>query len=88
MTETVEQLSCQELVELVTDYLEGALAPVERARFEAHIEPCDGCRTYLEQIRTTIELTGRLTPEQLEPAAEAALLDAFRDWHSRSSNPS
>ena len=87
MTETVEQLSCQELVELVTDYLEDALPPVERARFEAHIEPCDGCRTYLEQIRTTIGLTGRLTPEQLDPAAEAALLGAFRDWHSRSSDP-
>ena len=87
MTGTVEQLSCQELVELVTDYLEDALPPVERARFEAHIEPCDGCRTYLEQIRTTIGLTGRLTPEQLEPAAEAALLGAFRDWHARSSDP-
>jgi anti-sigma factor RsiW len=83
MTETAEQLSCQELVELVTDYLEGALQPGERARFEAHIKPCDGCRAYLHQIRTTIELTGRLTPEQLEPAAEAALLSAFRDWHSR-----
>jgi anti-sigma factor RsiW len=87
MTETVEQLSCQELVELVTDYLEDALPPGERARFEAHIEPCDGCRTYLEQIRTTIELTGRVTPAQLDPAAEAALLGAFRDWHSRSSGP-
>ena len=67
MTETVEQLSCQELVELVTDYLEDALPPVERARFEAHIEPCDGCRAYLEQIRTTIELTGRLTPSNSSP---------------------
>jgi anti-sigma factor RsiW len=83
MTEIAEQLDCQELVELVTDYLEGALPPEDRARFEAHIVPCDGCRTYLEQIRTTIELTGRLTPEQLDPRAEAALLDAFRDWKSR-----
>ena len=83
MNETAEQLSCQELVELVTEYLEGALPPAERARFEAHIEPCDGCRAYLQQIRTTIELTGQLTPEQLEPAAEAALLGAFREWHSR-----
>ena len=82
MTETAMELSCQELVELVTDYLEGALPPAERARFEAHIEPCEGCRTYLEQIRTTIELTGGLTPEQLEPAAEAALLSAFRNWSS------
>jgi anti-sigma factor RsiW len=83
MTEIAEQLDCQELVELVTDYLEGALPPEDRARFEAHIVPCDGCRTYLEQIRTTIELTGRLTPEQLDPRAEAALLGAFRDWKSR-----
>jgi anti-sigma factor RsiW len=82
MNETVEQFSCQELVELVTEYLEDALPPDERARFEAHIEPCDGCRAYLQQIRTTIELTGQLTPEQLEPAAEAALLGAFREWHS------
>jgi anti-sigma factor RsiW len=83
MTETVNEISCQELVELVTDYLEGALPSVERARFEAHIVPCDGCRNYLEQIRKTIELTGRLSPEQLDPAAEAALLGAFREWHSR-----
>ena len=82
MTETVEQLSCQELVELVTDYLEDTLPPEERARFEAHVEPCDGCRTYLEQMRTTIQLTGRITPEDVEPEAEAALLAAFRNWHS------
>ena len=83
MTDTVTEISCQELVELVTEYLEDALPPGERARFEAHIVPCDGCRNYLEQINTTIELTGQLTPEQLDPAAEAALLGAFRDWHSR-----
>ena len=83
MTETAEQLSCQELVELVTDYLEAALPPEERARFEAHVEPCDGCSTYLEQMRTTIQLTGRITPEDVEPEAEAALLAAFRNWHSR-----
>ena len=83
MTDTVMEISCQELVELVTEYLEGALPPAERARFEAHIVPCDGCRKYLEQIRKTIELTGRLTPEQLDPQAEAALLGAFRQWHSR-----
>jgi hypothetical protein len=50
------------------------------ARFEAHIEPCDGCRTYLEQMRTAIELTGRLKPDDVGPGAEAALLSAFRDW--------
>jgi anti-sigma factor RsiW len=80
VTEAVAKLSCQELVELVTDYLEGALSAGDRARFEAHIEACDGCTRYLAQIRVTIELTGRLAPEQLDPAAEAALLEAFRDW--------
>ena len=76
-------MTCRELTELVTDYLEDALPPEERACFEAHVEPCDGCSKYLEQMRTTIELTGRLTPEQLSPDAEAALLGAFRDWHTR-----
>lgn len=74
------EISCQELVELVTDYVEHALSAEERQRFEAHISNCDGCRTFLEQIRTTIALAGRVTPEQLDPDAEAALLGAFRDW--------
>lgn len=83
MSNGVEQLSCQELVELVTDYFEGALSPEDEARFEAHVEPCDGCSIYLEQMRTTIQLTGTLKRHQLEPSAEAALLDAFRDWNGR-----
>ena len=82
MTETVEQLSCQELVELVTDYLEGALPAEQRARFEAHLEPCRGCTEYVEQMRATIELVGRLTPEDVSSEAEAALLGVFRDWKS------
>ena len=80
MTEIADQLSCQELVELVTAYLDDALSAADRARFEAHIAGCDGCTGYLEQIRVTIALTGRLVPEQLDPAAEAKLLDVFRDW--------
>jgi anti-sigma factor RsiW len=83
VTEIADQLSCQELVELVTAYLDHALPAADRARFEAHIAGCDGCTGYLEQIRVTIALTGRLVPEQLDPAAEAALLDAFRDWRRR-----
>jgi anti-sigma factor RsiW len=78
----VEQLSCQELVELVTDYLEGALPPDETARFEAHIGTCDGCNVYLEQMRQTIELTGRLSVDALAPEAERRLLEAFRGWRS------
>jgi predicted anti-sigma-YlaC factor YlaD len=80
MTRTTGELRCQELVELVTDYLEGALPPNERARFDAHLELCDGCNGYLEQMRVTIELVGRLTPRDLTPEAETALLGVFRDW--------
>jgi anti-sigma factor RsiW len=79
---SVEQLSCQELVELVTDYLENALSPSERASFEHHLAGCTGCHEYVEQMRATIELTGRLTPDDLSPEAAEALLAAFRDWQS------
>ncbi|MFL5920327.1 MAG: anti-sigma factor family protein [Gaiellaceae bacterium] len=82
MNVDVEQLSCQELVELVTGYLEGALVPEERSRFEHHIGRCDGCTTYLEQMRQTIALTGRLAPSAVSPEAERALLLAFRGWRS------
>jgi anti-sigma factor RsiW len=77
---TYEELSCQELVELVTDYLEGALPAELHDRFERHIAHCSGCQTYLEQMRGTIRVTGSLTPEALSPEAERALLDAFRGW--------
>jgi predicted anti-sigma-YlaC factor YlaD len=80
VTNDLVQLSCQELVELVTDYLEGVLPGEERARFEEHIGPCSGCREYVEQMRTTIELVGRLEPAALDPEAERALLRAFRGW--------
>jgi anti-sigma factor RsiW len=77
-----EQLSCQELVELVTDYLEGGLSVDERARFEAHVGRCDGCNVYLEQMRQTIRLTGMLPADALAPEAERDLLEAFRGWRS------
>jgi anti-sigma factor RsiW len=79
---SIEPLSCQELVELVTSYLEGALPQDERASFEHHIEGCAGCHEYVRQMRQTIELTGRLAPTDVSPEAEAALLAAFRDWKS------
>lgn len=82
MTVELEQLSCQELVELVTDYLEGALSAEERERVERHLDACEGCHTYVEQMRQTIELTGRLTVEDVSPEAERALLEAFRAWHT------
>jgi predicted anti-sigma-YlaC factor YlaD len=78
--ETYEELSCQELVELVTDYLEGAMPEGLRLRFERHVAECSGCRTYLEQMRLTIRATGTLTVEAVTPEAEEALLEAFRGF--------
>lgn len=73
-------LACQELVELASDYLEGGLSSADRARIEAHLRACDGCTEYVAQMRRTIELTGRLVPEALDPAAREQLLVAFRQW--------
>lgn len=75
-----DDLTCQEFVELVTDYLEGALAPSERARFEAHLLDCDDCPIYLDQMRQTIVAVGALSAERLDPAAKEDLLTIFRDW--------
>ena len=74
------ELTCQELVELVTDYLEGALSAMERARFEAHLTECDLCPEYLEQMRQTIRTCARLTEESLPPQAKHDLLELFRSW--------
>lgn len=82
MNQQFEQLSCQELVELVTDYLEGALSEEERLRFEDHIGRCGACKIYLEQIRQTVALLGRLPEPALSPDAERELLEAFRGWRS------
>ena len=75
-----DAISCQELVELVTDYLEGALEPADLRRFEEHIADCGKCTEYLAQLRATIEVTGRITSGDISPEAESALLDAFRGW--------
>jgi anti-sigma factor RsiW len=76
-------MTCRELVELVTDYLEGALPPEDVARFESHVAACPGCASYLEQVRTTIAVT-RASGHVADPQAVAPLLAAFRDWHRRS----
>ena len=73
-------LTCQELVELVTDYLEGALSAQERARFEEHLAMCTGCRNYLAQMRQTIGSLGRLSEEAIPPQARDDLLGVFRNW--------
>ena len=75
-------MACQELVELVTAYLENALSELDRARFEAHIAACDACTRYLEQMRATIRALGRIPPESLSAEAERELLAAFRDWRA------
>jgi anti-sigma factor RsiW len=74
------EMACQELVELVTAYFDGSLSRSDRRRFEAHIRGCEHCTAYLAQMRVMIEATGRLTEEDIEPAAREELLDAFRDW--------
>ncbi len=76
------EMPCQELVELVTDYLEGALSRRDRRRFRAHISGCDHCAEYLEQMRELIEIGGRLSEEALDPDARGHLLEAFRGWKS------
>jgi anti-sigma factor RsiW len=73
-------LSCRELVELVTDYLENALPAAQHARFEEHIADCPGCTAYLEQMRTTIRVTHTLTEDTLDPQYKDELLNVFRNW--------
>jgi anti-sigma factor RsiW len=75
-----KEMTCQELVELVTEYLEGALPAREHQRFERHLRGCPWCTNYLEQMRITIRTLGRLEEESLPPEAKEALLAAFRDW--------
>jgi anti-sigma factor RsiW len=74
------ELTCKELVELVTLYLEGALPPAEVARFEAHLGECRGCSTYIEQMRQTIRLVGELREDSISDTAEVDLRHAFRQW--------
>ena len=73
-------LTCAELVELVTDYLEGALSPEDSDRFERHLDDCSGCTAYVEQFRETIRLTGRLREQDVPSEARDALLAEFADW--------
>jgi predicted anti-sigma-YlaC factor YlaD len=75
-----EELTCRELVELVTDYLEGTLSGAERARFEDHLAECEGCVNYLDQMRRTVAVVGALREDHVEPDAREALLAVFRDF--------
>ena len=76
----VREMPCQELVELVTAYFDGGLSRRDRRRFEAHIRGCEHCTTYVEQMRETIELTGRLTEGDIPAGGREDLLAAFRGW--------
>jgi anti-sigma factor RsiW len=73
-------MKCREVVELMTDYLEGTISAADVARFEEHIAGCDGCRAYLEQMRATRRLTGTLAGEPVPDRLRQELLSAFRTW--------
>jgi anti-sigma factor RsiW len=77
-------MNCRQVVELMTDYLDGALSAGDRARFEEHIAGCDGCRAYLAQLRTTREVVGRLAEESMPKSVEDELVEAFRSWKGKS----
>ena len=77
---TEPALTCHEVVEIVTDYLEGALTPDVEELVEAHLALCDGCARYLDQMRETIRLTGMLTEDQIPDEQKRELLEAFRSW--------
>jgi anti-sigma factor RsiW len=73
-------MDCNELVELVTAYLDGALDPDTRGRVEEHLADCDGCANYVQQFRETVRTVGKIRNEQLDPAFRSRLLDAFKHY--------
>ena len=76
-------MTCKELVRIITEYLEGSLGEADQRRFEEHIEGCDGCSAYLDQMRKVIAVSGSLREEDLAPELSASLLGTFRDWTAR-----
>jgi anti-sigma factor RsiW len=77
---SLDAMDCNELVELVTAYLDDALDPHTRARFESHLGDCDGCENYLQQFRETVRTVGKIRDDDLDPAFRNRLLDAFKDF--------
>jgi predicted anti-sigma-YlaC factor YlaD len=77
---TPNGITCQEIVELVTDYLEGTLLPEKRAQLEEHVADCDGCTNYIEQVRLTIRMLRDLAQEPIFPQKKEELLQVFRQW--------
>ena len=77
-------MDCNELVEVITDYIEGTLPQNDRERFDAHLRECPFCVTYVEQMRATIAALGSIPVEAISDATRQKLLTAFRDWKTRS----
>jgi anti-sigma factor RsiW len=75
------EFACREMVELVTDYLEGRLSAADHERFEAHLAKCDACTAYVEQMRQTLAAMGRIPEETISAEAREELLSAFEDFH-------
>lgn len=75
-------LVCQQVVEMVTAYLEGDLTRSDRRRLERHLAGCPHCTEYLAQIRETIRLAGRVTPEELSPQMRVDLTEVYRRWRA------
>lgn len=80
-------IHCQEIVELITDYLEGALDPDMTAEVAAHLQLCDGCDIYVDQMRATIRALGRVPVETLSETAQSELLRAFRNLRGPAAAP-
>jgi anti-sigma factor RsiW len=77
---SLDAMDCNELVELVTAYLDDALDQETRARFESHLSDCDGCENYLQQFRETVRTVGKIRDDELDPRFRSRLLDAFKDF--------
>ena len=77
---TTGPMDCNELVELVTAYLDGSLELEDRARFDLHLLECDGCENYLQQFRSTVAAVGKIPFDDLDPAFRNRLINAFREW--------
>ena len=77
-----QALTCHEVIELLSNYIEGVLSADDHRRVDDHLALCDSCATYLDQMREAIRLTGRVTEEHVPEDEKAALLTAFRDWRS------
>jgi len=77
---TTGPMDCNELVELVSAYLDGSLDLEQRARFDVHLLECDGCANYLQQFRATVRTLGRIRDDEFEPTFRTRLMNAFKDW--------